>query len=131
MSVVRRQQRISSRRVFQANAVSKRTFAGRIVGRYRRLGPNAWDDYVYEPAAGGGITVLPGLKIQVEKTGAVFRMRHRGQVIAVEWQPVEQRLAEVQAGADARDVFLKRCVRGIGSRPAIGAAATIVSKLRD
>lgn len=128
---VGRKQRISSRRVFQVNAVAKRTFAGRIVGRYRRLGPNAWDDYVYEPADGGGITVLPGLKIQVENKGAVFRMRHRGQVVAVEWQPVEQRLAEVRAGADARDVFLKRCIRGFGSRPPIGAAATIASKLRD
>lgn len=128
---VGRQQRISSRRVFQVNAVTRRTFAGRIVGRYRRLGPNAWDDYAYEPSDGGAITVLPGLKIQVEKRGAVFRMRHRGQVVAVEWQPAEQRLIEIQNGADARDVFLKRCIRGFGYRPAIGAAATIASKLRD
>lgn len=120
MPADKRPMRLASRQVFNANAVARRPFAGRIVGRYRRLGPNPWDDYAYEPYDGDRVTVLPGLKLQVERTGALLRMRHRGQVVVLLWEGAET------AG---RAGFLARCVRSFANKPALGAAAAIASKL--
>lgn len=125
MPAPKRPKRVTSRHVFNANAVARLPFAGRIVGRYRRLGPNPWDDYAYEPFDGDPVTVLPGLKLHVEPVGTLFRMRHRGQVVVVRWQGADD------AGADGgRAAFLERCVRGFANAPGLGASAAIAGKLR-
>jgi hypothetical protein len=100
--------RVDARDVLDADATTSRAFSGRIAGAYRRTGPNSWDDYVLVDEDGGTIEVFAGTPIQVEKDGATFRMRRKGEVIRVAWTP---RAGECEAGADPRAQFLKSCVR--------------------
>ena len=74
---------------------------------FRRSGPNVWDDYVLIDEDGGPIEVYAGIPIQVEKQGALFRMRRHGEVIVVAWVPEEEKTEE---GADLRARFLSSCV---------------------
>jgi hypothetical protein len=123
--------RVDARDVLDANARTRCAFAGRVVGRFRRGGPNAWDDYVYEAEDGPALDVLPGVPIQLEPHGAEFRLRRRGQVLRVAWQPPPEVLAEV--GRDARALrrrFLAACVEGFAEQAGQGAAAMIVRKLK-
>ena len=73
--------RVDARDVLDANAMTSRTVSGRVVGFYRRTGPNSWDDYELVDDDGGPIEVYPDTPIQVEKQGAAFRMRRQGHVI--------------------------------------------------
>ena len=123
--------RVDARDVLDPNARTRRAFAGRIVGRFLRGGPNAWDDYVYEAEDGGPVDVLPGVPIQLEPRGAEFRLRRRGQVVRVAWQAPPEVLAEV--GNDARALrrrFLDECLEGFAEEAGQGPAAMIVRKLR-
>ncbi len=45
--------RVDARDVLDADATTSRAFSGRVVGVYRRSGPNAWDDYVLVDEDGG------------------------------------------------------------------------------
>lgn len=123
--------RVDARDVLDPNARTRRAFAGRIVGRFVRAGPNAWDDYVYEAEDGGAIEVLPGVPIQVEKVGVEFRLRRGGRVVRVAWDaPPEARAA---AGNDERALrrrFLEECVEIFAEEAGQGPAAAIVRKLR-
>lgn len=123
--------RVDARDVLDPNARARRAFAARIVGRFVRAGPNAWDDYVYEAEEGGPVEVLPGVPIQVEKIGAEFRLRRRGQVVRAAWTPPPETRAAV--GNDERALrrrFLEECVEGFAEEAGRGAVAAIVRKLR-
>ena len=75
-------ERIDARDVLDANAKTACAFAARTVGHFRRAGPNAWDDYLFESIAGGEVLdVSAGVPVQVEPEGAVFRMRCHGEVL--------------------------------------------------
>ncbi|MCW5699537.1 MAG: hypothetical protein KIT00_06830 [Rhodospirillales bacterium] len=124
------QRRVDARDVLDPNAKTRRPFGGRIVGEYRRVGPNPWDAYEYFAMDGGAIDVLPGLNIQLEPVGAVFRMRRAGRVIVVEWSPAEDNTDKPPEGRGPRDVFLERYVSPFRNGRGIGALATIVRKLR-
>ena len=100
--------RVDARDVLDADATTSRAFPGRVVGVYRRTGPNSWDDYVLVDEDGGPIEVSAETPIQVEEDGATFRMRRRGEVIVVAWTPED---GGSEAGADLRARFLKSCVR--------------------
>jgi hypothetical protein len=100
--------RVDARDVLDADSTTSRALAGRVVGVYRRCGPNAWDDYVLVDADGGPIEVLAGIPIQVEAEGATFRMRRKGEVALVEWTPEDE---NGEAAADLRARFLESCVR--------------------
>ena len=100
--------RVDARDVLDAEATTSRAFSGRVIGSYRRSGPNTWDDYVLVDEDGGTIDVLAETPIQVERDGATFRMRRRGEVILVAWTPED---GGHEAGADLRARFLKACVR--------------------
>lgn len=102
-----RTRRVDARDVLDANATTALGFSGRVIGRYARSGPNAWDDYVLRDEDGGPIEVYAGTHVHVEAHGAVFRMRRRGEVIVVEWAPAP---GEVEPGADPRPAFLDRCL---------------------
>ncbi len=123
--------RVDARDVLDPNARTRRAFQGRIVGRFRRGGPNTWDDYIYEAEDGGPIDVLPGVPVQLERRGAEFRQRRRGQVVRVAWLAPPEVLAEV--GTDARALrrrFLAECVESFAEEAGQGPAAMIVRKLR-
>src|SRR5512145_1865162 len=100
--------RVDARDVLDADAITGRTFAGLVVGTYRRSGPNAWDDYELVEQDGAPVTVLQGTPIQLEAEGARFRMRRKGEVIVVAWVPEP---GEIAHGDDARRHFLESCVR--------------------
>jgi len=94
--------------VLDADATTSRAFTGRVLGVYRRRGPNAWDDYELVSEDGGPIEVLAGIPIQVEADGAIFRMRRRGEVALVKWTPED---GGAGAGADLHARFVESCVR--------------------
>ena len=120
-------ERIDARDVLDPNAKTAREFRARIVGHFVRSGPDAWDDYLFQPAgAGETIEVMADVPVQVEPEGAVFRMRWRGEVLRLQWQPPD---AEGDAESDARARFLAECVRPWGEDPGRGAAAVIAEKL--
>ena len=122
-------ERIDARDVLDPNAKTARDFRARIVGHFVRSGPDAWDDYLFQPAdtgAGETIEVMADVPVQVEPEGAVFRLRRRGKVLRLQWQPAD---AEHDAGDDPRARFLAECVRPWGEDPGRGAAAVIAEKL--
>jgi hypothetical protein len=124
--------RVDSRDVLDPNGRTRRAFAARVVGRYRRIGPNPWDDYELLPAEGESLRVAAGIKIQVEGSGARFRMRRHGQVLVVEWTPSEDdRAALAAAGRDIHHAFIAACVEDYASPPGFGLAAVIAKKLKD
>ena len=129
MPADKRQKRVDTRNVFKANAIVRRSFTGRIVGRYRRLGPNPWDDYEYRAAPGGTLTVLPGLKVHLERAGATLRMRHRGQVVVVALAADGAGTGPAVADGDRPGHSLQDYVRTFANRPGAGAGAAIASKL--
>jgi hypothetical protein len=123
--------RVDARDVLDPNARTRCAFRGRIVGRFERVGPDRWDDYQYVHEPGGELDVLPGLEIQVESTGAEFRMRHRGGVVRVEWlPPADPRAGRGRDAQALRRRFLAECVEGHAESAGQGAGAVIVRKLR-
>lgn len=100
--------RVDARDVLDADATTSRALSGRVVGVYRRRGPNSWDDYVLVAEDGGTIEVFAETPIQIEKEGATFRMRRKGEVVLVAWTPED---GAGEAGADLRARFLASCVR--------------------
>jgi hypothetical protein len=121
--------RIDARDVLDPNGKTRRSFKGRIVASFRRTGPNSWDDYERVPGDGGPIEVMPGIRIHVEAEGTEFRMRRRGEVVAVAWVPTDAEQAELAGGGGARALFLDRHIAGFQNKPGIGAAAVIAGKL--
>lgn len=125
--------RVDARDVLDPDAKTARAFSGRIVGHFRPTGPNAWDDYEFVMQDEGPIEVLPGLKIQLERHGARFRMRRQGRVIRVEWEPDEADRARME-GNDVRALraaFLARYVVSFDEAPAQGLGAVVARKLDD
>lgn len=122
--------RVDSRSVFQPNARTKRSFSGRIIGHYRRAGPNAWDDYDLVSEDGGPANVFPAVKIQVEAEGARFRMRKGGKVVVVEWAPTPSEQAAIGEGEDPRAAFLKRRIGTFKNKGGMGATAFIAKTLK-
>ena len=121
--------RITSRQVMVPNGKTKRSFSGKIVGVFQRVGPNSWDDYQLVAKDGGPIEVLPGVRIQIEPEGTLFRMRTRGQVMLVAWVPEADEGTNPDE-AEARTVFLDRYVDAFANAPGQGAAAFIARQLR-
>ena len=122
-------ERIDARDVLDPNAKTACGFAARTVGRFRRAGPNAWDDYLFESIADGAVLeVSAGVPVQVEPDGAAFRMRCHGEVLRLAWQPAPD-AGGCQDAAGLRSRFLAICVQPWGEDAGIGAAAVIADKL--
>ncbi len=119
---------VDARDVLDANARSRRAFQARVLGYFRRTGPNRWDPYEFVAAEGDEIEVLPGLKVEVEPEGAVFRIRSEGKVLRAEWLPTDTERPE--DGSDLRARFMKSCVGSHRNPPGRGVKAWIARKLR-
>jgi hypothetical protein len=124
--------RVDARDVLDPNAKTNKRFMGKIIGYFEPTGPNAWDDYRYHPEEGKTIRVLSGLKIQMERRGADFRMRHQGRVIRVRWVPSDKDGDEL-IGASSKTLrehfFDLGYVESFLDDQGIGAAAVIARKL--
>ncbi|MFO1153687.1 MAG: hypothetical protein U1E42_08505 [Rhodospirillales bacterium] len=117
---------IDARDVLDVNARTAVNFRARVVGHFRRKGPNSWDNYVFCPVENGEtVDVLAAVPIQVESEGADFRMRRHGGVERLAWHPDD----DDTSGPDVRARFLAECVRAFSEDQGIGAAAVIASKL--
>jgi hypothetical protein len=125
--------RVDARDVLDPNGRTRTPFTGRIVGHYRPTGPNAWDDYELVRREEGTIRVLGGIKVQLERHGATFRMRRDGRVVRVRWEPTAAELAEAGSATprSLRRLFLARYIADFGEEAGRGAAAVVASKLRD
>ena len=125
--------RVDSRDVLDPNGRTSSPFGGQIVGYYRRMGPNAWDDYELIRAEGDPIRVLAGLKIQLEKRGPVFRMRTQGRVVRVKWQPTDAQLRDVAGSSpkELRRAFIAHHVADFNEDLGRGVTAGVASQLRD
>ena len=119
--------RIDARDVLDANAVTAVAFRGKIVGLFRRRGPNAWDPYEYVSHDGDEFDVNPKLRVQAERQGARFRMRRQGEVVRVEWVDVDG--VGGNKPAERRAYFLAELVQPFDHAQG-QAAAVIASKLR-
>jgi hypothetical protein len=123
--------RVDARDVLDPNAHTRRAFRARVVGRFARTGPNAWDDYEYVEEAGKELDVLPGIPIQVEEHSAEFRIRSRGRVVRAAWIPPPDPAPDSPVEPAAlRARFLAECVAGFSEAAGQGAGAVIVKKLR-
>lgn len=121
--------RVDARDVLDAEATTGRAFPGRVVGVFRRTGPNDWDDYELVEEDGGPIDVLAGVPIQLEPAGPRFRMRRRGEVVVVEWTPDDGDSAGPDA--DPRERFLASCVRRDDPTPDGSLASWLHGELRE
>lgn len=123
--------RIDARDVLDANATTRTRFAGRIVGRFRRTGPNSWDPFESVSVDEGPVEVLPGLPVQLEEWDAVIRLRRAGAVVRVRWEPdaEEQSLVEARHGGDLRAAFAALCLTAYDDPAGVGAGAFIAGKL--
>ena len=65
--------RVDARDVLDADSETSCTVRGRVVGVFRRRGPNSWDDYELRDEDGGLIEVFAQTPIQIEATGATFQ----------------------------------------------------------
>ena len=120
---------IAARRVMVANGRSKIAFRAHIVGEFRRTGPNAWDDYRLDPTDGDDIEVLPGVKLQLEEQGAVFRVRHHGTVVLAQWRPEPGEIVSDDP-EQRRQAFVTCCVGAFSHVKGLGAAAIVARNLR-
>ena len=120
--------RVDARDVLDADATTSRAFSGRVVGVYRRCGPDSWDDYVLVEEDGGPIEVFAETPIQVERDGATFRMRRKGEVILVAWTPED---GGREAGAELHARFLRSCVRDQDPTPEGNLASWLHGRLDD
>ena len=118
---------IDARDVLDPDGMTRRFFKGRVVGYYKSTGANSWDPFEFVLEDGGPIEVLPGLKVQLERTGPRFRMRKQGRVIRVEWVPGSRDAVEDSLRAK-RLAFLERYVATF-DEPAGKGAGYLASKL--
>lgn len=119
--------RVDARDVLDANATATRGFRGRVLGRYRRTGANAWEDYILVEQDGGPIDVLAGTHVQLEDTGAIVRLRRKGEVVVVAWEPEP---GELDAHADPRASFVELCLSEEDPTPDGSLGAWLHAELR-
>ena len=122
---------VCSRKVLVPNGKTKRSFPGHIVGHFQRVGPNPWDAYQFVSDVGGPIDVMPGIKVQVDPLEPRFRMRKRGKVVVVEWEPTDADHANITERGDLRTALLDDYVEHFEHKAGIGAAAFIAKTLRN
>jgi hypothetical protein len=123
--------RVDARDVLDPDAKTARAFKGRVVGHYRPCGPNPWDDFKFVLEDEGIIEVLPGLKIQLERRGARFRMRRQGKVIRVEWEPSDKdlQMLSVDDIRERRRLFLAEFIESFDE--AQGHAVAVIARKLD
>lgn len=134
--------RVDARDVLDANAKVRRSFRGRVVGEFRRTGPNGWDPYELarvgagEGAGGQAVElgeqdVHAGLRVQVEDVGTELRLRSDGRVLVVAWEPGDEDPEALRDAPSAtlRAYFLSEIIEPFDELPGMGAAAVIARAL--
>ncbi len=123
---------VDSRDVLDPDAMTRRAFRGRILGHWRRTGPDSWDPYRYQSGEEGEIEVLPRLKVQRERHGARMRLRKEGRVVRVEWIPAPGDLDILGKDPSPREVrghFFENYLEVFDEEKGKGVAPVLASKL--
>ena len=123
--------RVDARDVLDPDGKTSQSFKGQIVGYFKAMGPNSWDDYSFVSEQGDTIEVLPSIKIMMESRGPLFRMRRQSRVIRVAWIPSAQDQQNIDSSAPSaqRAYFLHKYVVSFDEAKGRGAAAVIALKL--
>jgi hypothetical protein len=124
--------RVDARDVLDPNAKTLRGFHGKVVGYFRRCGPNSWDDYVYRAEDGDEVDVYPQLRVQLEERGPEFRMRRDGKVVRVRWIPSKDERKELRRANEKklREALIEGYLDTYQNKAGKGAVAVIANKLR-
>ena len=123
-------ERVDASDVLDANARIKRAFNARVVGYFRKAGPNPWDDYEFVRVAEEPIEPYPGAEVQLERHGTQFRLRKDGRVVRVKWEPSEDDPERVREDLAARRrYFVETYLEQYDDAPGMGAAAIIARKI--
>ena len=122
--------RVKANDVLDANAEITRAFRGEIIGYFRRVGPNRWDDYELVRDDLGTIEILPGVRVQLSRRGPEFRIRARGKVLLVRWalDPGDDAAIGLE-GPALRRHFVERFCAEFHNAAGMGAGAMIARKL--
>lgn len=118
--------RVKASDVLDPNAVVRRRFRAKVVGHFRRAGPNRWDDYLFVEDDLGEVDVLPGVRVQLESQGSDLRIRSRGRVL---------RVRAIRSGPSnltprqRRDRFAAEYLDAFDESPGLGAAAFVAKTL--
>jgi hypothetical protein len=125
--------RVDARDVLDPNAKTLRAFRAQIVGYFRRVGPNSWDDYQLVREDGGELIVNTKLRVQVEDHGVELRMRKDGRVIRVRWLPTDDERDALRKASpqELREHFCGEYLDLFANARGAGAAAVIAQKLRS
>lgn len=124
--------RVDARDVLDPTGKTKAPFRAKVIGHYKRMGPNSWDDYRFVGKEGDTIDVRPELKIQMEQFGLAFRLRYKGKVVRLEWQPSEEDVSRCGGNdqSNLRTFFFAQYVQDFAEAGPRNAAALIANKLR-
>jgi hypothetical protein len=127
-------ERIKSSDVLDVTHHTVSTMRGRVVGYFRRLGPNSWDDYGFVAEPGEDIELVPGVPVMLESRGAELRVRSKGHVVRVRFVPSE--VDRPQLPEDASNVQLRRYLAEqvlgvVGEESTLGVSGVIAKKLGD
>jgi hypothetical protein len=118
--------RVKASDVLDANAVVRRRFDAKILGRFQRAGPNRWDDYVFVEDDQGEMEVLPGVRVQLEDRGCELRIRSRGRVLRV--RAIKTGLGRITT-RERRDRFVTEYLDSFDESPGLGGAAFVAKTL--
>lgn len=119
-------ERVRSAEVLVTTHTTRCGVAGKIVGYFRRLGPNPWDDYRFVKEDGGALELGAGVPVMLEAQGPLFRVRSQGRVVRVRYAH--------QPGATARELrarLLEQVLAPIVSPMLLGVAGMVVKKLNE
>ena len=118
--------RVKASDVLDPNAVVRRRFKAKVLGHFRRAGPNRWDDYVFVADNQGEMDVLPGVRVQLEGRGCELRIRSRGRVLRV--RAIHTGVSKLTP-RQRRDRLLAEYLDSFDESPGLGAAAFVAKTL--
>lgn len=145
-------ERVKSSDVLDVTHESKRAFRGEVLGYFRRLGSNSWDDYQFvraprkvqsndadsaeirESDATAELEVLPHVPLQLESRGTEVRVRSGGRVLRLRWIPTSpdlEALGEEPERRDVRQYFVENYLAPRGAELRMGAGALVARKLNE
>jgi hypothetical protein len=117
--------RVKASDVLDPNAIVRLGFRATVLGYFRRVGPNRWDDYVLVEDQ-GEIDVLAGVRVQLEGRGSELRIRSRGRVLRV--RPIQSGGSKLTP-RQRRDRFVVQHLDSFDESPGLGAAAFVAKTL--
>jgi hypothetical protein len=118
--------RVKASDVLDANAVVRRRFKAKVLGYFRRVGPNRWDDYAFVRDDQGEIDVLAGVRVQLERRALELRLRSKGRVLKV--RPALGSSGDCTA-KQRRDRFVAQHLESFDDAPGLGTAAFVAKTL--